>query len=114
MTQVSLSGIAVEFGATPVLRDVSFTVGAGEKWGVLGRNGGGKTTIFRLITGELRPTRGSVSRTPGLRVALLEQHRELGDASSVWEAVAGAFRELRALEHRIAELAQALGNAGGG
>src|SRR5690606_36379593 len=112
MTQISLSGVAVEFGATPVLRDVSFTVGAGDKWGILGRNGGGKTTIFRLITGELRPTRGSVSRTPRLRVALLEQHRDLGDASSVWEAVAGGFGELRTLERRIGELAEALGSAG--
>ncbi len=112
MTQIGFSGVAVEFGATPVLRDVSFSVGAGERWGILGRNGGGKTTLFRLITGELRPTRGSVVRSPGLRVTLLEQHRELGGASTVWDAVADAFGELRALEGRIAELAIALGEAG--
>src|SRR5690606_13826134 len=112
MTQLGFSGVAVEFGATPVLRDVSFSVSAGERWGILGRNGGGKTTIFRLITGELRPTRGGVARTPGLRVTLLEQHRELGGAATVWEAVAEAFGELRELEKRIGELAAALGTAG--
>lgn len=112
MTQIGFSGVGVDFGATTVLRDVSFTVSAGEKWGVLGRNGGGKTTIFRLITGELAPTRGSVTRAPGLRVTLLEQHRELGNAATVWDAVAGAFDELRALERRIADLATALGEAG--
>src|SRR5690606_12091083 len=57
-------------------------------------------------------TRGSVVRSPGLRVTLLEQHRELGGASTVWDAVADAFGELRALEGRIAELAIALGEAG--
>ena len=60
MTQLSLSGVAVEFGALRLLSDVTFTVARGERWGIVGRNGSGKTTIFRLITRELEPTRGVV------------------------------------------------------
>src|SRR5882724_11556711 len=66
---LSFSDIAVEFGATMVFRDVTFTVGSGERWGIVGRNGAGKTSLFRLITGALTPTRGTIARQPGLRVS---------------------------------------------
>ena len=60
MTQIAMSGVAVEFGDTPILRDVTFTVASGERWGIIGRNGTGKTTLFNLVTGVLEPTRGAV------------------------------------------------------
>jgi ATP-binding cassette subfamily F protein 3 len=110
MTQLSLSNVDVSFGATDLLHDVTFTIAAGDKWGIVGRNGTGKTTIFRLITGALEPTRGQVSRAGGVRVSLLEQHRDFGDATTVWEAAAGEFAELLALEKSLSEQAIALGS----
>ncbi|HEU4642328.1 MAG TPA: ABC-F family ATP-binding cassette domain-containing protein [Gemmatimonadaceae bacterium] len=112
MTQISLSGVAVEFGATPLLENVTFTVAAGERWGIIGRNGTGKTTLLKLITGAMAPTRGAIARQPGLRIALLEQHRDFGDATTVWEAAAGQFAELLALERSLAEQATRLGELG--
>src|SRR5256714_15336366 len=89
MTQIAFAGVGVDFGATKLFSDVSFTVAPGERWGIVGRNGSGKTTLFRLLTGELEPTRGSIARAPGLRVSLLEQHRNYGAAATGWEAAAG-------------------------
>jgi ATP-binding cassette, subfamily F, member 3 len=106
---LSFAGVTVEFGATTLLRDVTFTIAPGDKWGMVGRNGTGKTTLFRLMTGALVPTRGQVSRVAGTRVSLLDQHRELGGAATVWEAAAGEFAELLALERSLAEQATALG-----
>ena len=54
MTQIAMSGVAVEFGDTAILTDVTFTVASGEKWGIIGRNGTGKTTLFNLVTGDAR------------------------------------------------------------
>ena len=108
MTQLAAAGVAVEFGASTLFRDVTFTVSAGERWGVVGRNGTGKTTLFRLLTGELAPTRGQVAREPGIRTALLEQHRTFERAETVWEGAAGAFAELLALERSLVEQAARL------
>ena len=62
VTQIAMSGVDVEFGATRLLTNVTFTVGAGDRWGIVGRNGTGKTTLFRLLTGATQPTRGQVTR----------------------------------------------------
>lgn len=112
MTLLSLSNIGVNFGATELFKDVSFTVAEGERWGIIGRNGAGKSSIFNLIIGELQPTVGSVARKPGLRHALLDQHRAFEGATTVWEAGAAAWREVIALEKRINEQAIELGELG--
>jgi ATP-binding cassette subfamily F protein 3 len=112
MTQIALSGVAVEFGDAAILRDVTFTVGAGERWGIIGRNGTGKTTLFNLVTGALEPTQGTIARAPGLRMTLLEQHRDFGDATTVWQAVAGAFDHLLDLERSLSEQSTRIGELG--
>jgi ATP-binding cassette subfamily F protein 3 len=112
VTQLSFADVSVEFGATPLFRNVTFTIARGEKWGVIGRNGTGKTTLFRLITGELEPTRGSISRASGLSTSLMEQHREFPGAATVWEAAAGPFGELLELERSLAQQGVALAEAG--
>jgi len=112
VTQIAVSGAAIDFGATRVLRDVTFTVTRGEKWGIIGRNGSGKTSLFRLLTGDLDPAEGSVARSGALRFSLLEQHRTFAGASTVWEVAAGAFADLLALERSLAEQGTALAEAG--
>src|SRR4029077_10888786 len=101
-------GVGVDFGATTLFSDITFTVTQGQRWGIVGRNGSGKTTLFRLLTGELDATRGTVARAPGLRVSLLEQHRNYGAAETVWEAAAGELAELLALEQSLVEQAARL------
>ncbi|HVX40499.1 MAG TPA: ABC-F family ATP-binding cassette domain-containing protein [Gemmatimonadaceae bacterium] len=108
MTQLAVSDATVEFGATTLFRGITFTVAAGERWGIIGRNGTGKTTLFRLLTGEMKPTRGQIARQPGIRISLLEQHRDFGEATTIWEAAAGPFAELLALERSLVEQASQL------
>jgi len=112
VTQISVSGALVQFGATMLFRDITFTVARGERWGIIGRNGTGKTTLFRLITGQQEPTAGTVSKQPNLSISLLEQHRDFGDADSVWTAAAGQFADLLKLEQSLAEQSVEIGELG--
>jgi ATP-binding cassette, subfamily F, member 3 len=109
---LACSDVAVEFGARTLLRDVSFTVAAGERWGIVGRNGAGKTTLLRLIDGTLTPAQGTVTRQPGLRIALLDQARDFGGAETVWDAAASGYGDLLALEHDLARQAERLAELG--
>ncbi len=112
MAQLSLSDIAIEFGATTLLQDVTFSVAKGDRWGIVGRNGSGKTSLFKIITGALAPTRGAVARQPALRVSLLDQHRDFGSATTVWEAAAAPYAPVMALEVSLAEQAAKLAELG--
>ena len=101
MTLLSVSNVGVSFGATELFKNVTFTVADGERWGIIGRNGAGKSSIFKLITGDLQPTVGSVARKPGLRHALLDQHR-----GPIDEAASELERARLQLEGRQIELRQ--------
>ena len=112
MTLLSTSNVGVSFGATTLLKDVTFTVSRGEKWGIVGRNGTGKTTIVRVLIGEQQPTTGVVARHPGLKWSVMEQHREFDGAESVWDGAAMARADLLALEKSLHAQGDAMGEAG--
>ena len=112
MSLLSLSSVAVQFGADPILSDINLTVAQGDRWGVVGRNGTGKTSLFRVITGALAPEAGHVSHRPGLTMTLLDQHREFGRARTVWEAAAAGYQELVSLERALSDQAEAIGAKG--
>jgi ABC-type Mn2+/Zn2+ transport system ATPase subunit len=61
-------GLAAGYGGPPVLHDVAFSARPGERIAVLGPNGGGKTTLFRTLLGELRPAAGALERPPRIGV----------------------------------------------
>ena len=112
MPLFSLSNLSIQFGAEPLLAGVSLGVDRGERWGVVGRNGSGKTSIFRAIIGDLSPESGVVVRSPGLRVSLLDQHRDFAAARTVWEAACTAFAPLLKLEKALEEQAHRIGELG--
>ena len=58
---LEVRGLAAAYNGTPALRDVTFTIERGTRVGVLGPNGGGKTTLFRVLLGELRPAAGTIA-----------------------------------------------------
>ena len=60
MTILSASGISLSFGAETILEDVSFAINEGDRVGVVGRNGAGKTSLFRILLGEESATSGSL------------------------------------------------------
>ncbi len=86
---VNLESVAKAYGTRQVFRDVSLGVARGDRIGVVGRNGDGKSTLLRLIASEEEPDAGRVTHTGGLRVGRLGQHDDLDPSATVREAVVG-------------------------
>ncbi len=97
-----VSNIDKYYGDTPVLRGVSFTLGRGERAGVVGPNGSGKSTLLRIIAGLERPDRGSIALAPSARTGYLRQGF-LGDEAAPVAALlrphGAAWAAYQSLEH---------------
>ena len=89
-------------GGRPVLGAVSFTIHAGHKVGVTGRNGAGKTSLLQLVTGELQADAGSVEIPSGHRIAHVRQHLETTGQAAI-EHVLDGDEELRRLQAELLE-----------
>jgi ATP-binding cassette subfamily F protein uup len=87
---VNLERVSKSFGVRLLLDEVSLGVSRGDRIGVVGRNGDGKTTLLDLLTGRLEPDAGRVSTSGGLRIGFLDQRDRLDDARSVREIVLSA------------------------
>ena len=105
-----LSEVYKSYGGTDILNGVSFQINPGEKVGLVGRNGAGKTTVFRVITGEEGVDSGEILKTNNLKIGLLEQHVDFTENETVHTAALSAFKKLhdiearmRVLEHEMAE-----------
>ena len=84
-------GIAKRFEGPPVLSGIDFTLGRGERVGLVGPNGAGKTTFLRVLLGELRPDAGEVVTGQRTRIAYHDQHRSaLDGTATVYEAAGGS------------------------
>ena len=115
MIDIQLTGLVKEFEVgTRILDGFSLQVDTGERVGLLGKNGAGKTTIFRILTGELQPDEGEVFIAPGKRLGLISQIPVYPEGYTVQDVLETAFTPLRAMEREMAALAEQMGeNAGG-
>lgn len=86
---VNLERVSKSYGVRPLLTEVSLGIAAGERIGIVGRNGDGKTTLLEVMTGLEEPDSGRVSRQRGLLVGYLHQGDQLEDTHTVREAVLG-------------------------
>ncbi|MFI0424161.1 ABC-F family ATP-binding cassette domain-containing protein [Spongiactinospora sp. 9N601] len=93
MNLVNLESVTHAYGPVPLLREVSLGIAAGERIGVVGRNGGGKTTLVSVIAGTVQPDSGRVTHNRGLRVGVLSQGDDLDPARTVESAVLGDLAE---------------------
>jgi len=91
MPLVTLRNLSLRFRGPPLLDDVTCHVEAGQRIGLLGRNGAGKTSLMRLLAGAIQPDAGAVDFTPGATVALLRQDVPQDVAGSVHDVVAAGL-----------------------
>ena len=111
MPLLRLENISLSYGYLPLLAQVQFQIEAGERVCLVGRNGTGKTTLFRVITGEAVPETGEVWAKDGLRVAHLEQDVPADEEQTVFQVVASGLGELGRLLFEYHQVTRQVGEA---
>ena len=96
---ISLENASFSYGDNLIFGGVSFSVNEGERVGLIGANGEGKTTLIKLILGELYPDRGSIIKKNGARIGYLEQNGGYSSGNTVYGEMLEVFgKELSAIE----------------
>jgi len=94
MPLLKLDTVSVAFGLKPVLDQANLQIDEQERVGLIGRNGEGKSTLLKVLAGEVLPDSGQVWRQAGVVVSTLEQSPELPEESTIYEAVADSLGEV--------------------
>ena len=99
---LSAEHLSINFGSRQLLEDVNFYLNEGDKVGVIGINGTGKSTFLKVLAGKLEADAGTISRNPNVQVSLLEQNPPMEDGATILEQVflhfPKEFRELNEYE----------------
>ena len=114
MPVLSVNKLNMSFGERELFAELSFEVEARDKVGLIGRNGVGKTTLFKLIRGELEPTGGVITTERGLKIGCMEQHACSDGSRSIYDELESVFDELKAVEKQIEALNAAVEKGGDG
>ncbi len=107
---ISIQGLKVEFGSQVLFENISYVINKHDKIALVGKNGAGKTTMLKIITGEQMPTSGTVARQADLTIGYLPQQMQLKDELTVKQEAQRAFEHLQqmdaAIDHMNQELAE--------
>ena len=105
---ITLQKVGKGFGADWILRNITAGIDKQDRIGMIGENGTGKTTLLRIITGELLPDEGEISYSHNLTWGYLEQNATMETSRSVWEEMEDAYAPSLAAMRRLEEINRAL------
>ena len=105
---ISVEGLKVEFGVTPLFEDVSFVINKKDRIALVGKNGAGKSTMLKILSGLQRPTDGTVAVQRGVSIGYLPQVMILSDTRTVIEEAEMAFDHIHELQDKLERMNQEL------
>ena len=105
---ISIQGLKVEFGSQVLFENISYVVNKRDKIALVGKNGAGKTTMLKIITGEQQPTSGTVARQADITIGYLPQQMQLKDELTVKQEAGRAFEHLQQMDAAIERMNQEL------
>ncbi len=104
MSLIRLHDVSVRFENTQILRAAFFRLEPGDRVGLIGRNGSGKTTILKLVLDQVAPDSGTVTLEPGIKVGYFSQFSELDGDATITEVLVGLFSDIQAVEAELATI----------
>lgn len=105
---ISINQLCVEFSARPLFTDVSFVINPTDKIALVGKNGAGKSTMLKILSGLQSPTSGSISKPNDVSIGYLPQQMKLADDTTILEETKKAFRHRFEMEEELAKLNNAV------
>ncbi|MCU1404589.1 MAG: transporter [Glaciihabitans sp.] len=108
MSLIRLNDVSVRYENTQILREVFFRLDAGDRVGMIGKNGSGKTTILKLAMEQILPDTGSVTLEPGIKIGYFSQFSELNGEATITELLNDLFVEIKAVEAELAAIDAAI------
>ena len=112
MAVLDVQNLTLSFGEKTLFSNVSFDIKEKEKVGLIGCNGAGKTSLFKIITGEYTPDDGACFISKNSRLGYMEQHT-CSENKTVWDELVSVFNELAVIEKRLEEITVLLTNGEG-
>src|SRR5687768_13993812 len=101
---IAAQNLSLAFGGDPLFQDVNFMINRGDRVGLVGANGAGKTTMLRLLNGEMTPDTGTIAMRSGTEIGYLPQDGAGLSDQSVRDEVLSALGDLTLIEERMAVL----------
>lgn len=105
MSIVRVNGINKKYGDRVIFRDASLKLDEGDRLGLVGYNGTGKTTLFRLILGQEKPDTGTIEVDEGIVLGYFSQFSSLDSEKSIFSILSGMFEHIHEMERELAEIA---------
>jgi ATP-binding cassette, subfamily F, member 3 len=101
---LNIHNLSVSFGGTFLFEEVTFRMGAGDRVGLVGKNGAGKSTMLKILAGDIKPDSGQIATEKEVRIGFLRQDIDFEQGRTVLEEAYQAFTEIKAVEKKLEEV----------
>ncbi|OYQ36889.1 glycosyl transferase family 2 [Flavobacterium cyanobacteriorum] len=101
---LNIHNLSVSFGGTYLFEEVTFRLGAGDRVGLVGKNGAGKSTMLKILSGELQPDSGTIASEKEIKIGFLKQDIDFVKGRTVLDEAYQAFDEIKRAEGKIEEI----------
>jgi ATP-binding cassette subfamily F protein 3 len=101
---LNIHNLSVSFGGTYLFEEVTFRLGAGDRVGLVGKNGAGKSTMLKILAGDFKPDSGVIATEKEVKMGFLRQDIDFEQGRTVLEEAYQAFEEIKRAEFRIEEI----------
>src|SRR5579883_2147521 len=111
MSLLTVNNLEKAFEGETILTGISFRLEWRQKLGLVGRNGTGKTTLLRMLTGQMEPDRGTINYSPGIRLGYLRQEEVVDPSRTVLQEAEAAFAPVLAMEQHLRDVEREMAGA---
>ena len=101
---LNIHNLSVSFGGTYLFEEVTFRMGAGDRVGLVGKNGAGKSTMLKILAGDFKPDSGQIATEKEVRIGFLRQDIDFEQGRTVLEEAYQAFTDIQEVENKLVEI----------